>query len=124
MLDDDIHIESISEYLPEHSTPEQDRYVFAYTITISNRGEQPAQLKERHWLITDGNGKVQEVHGEGVVGEQPVIPPGQSYCYTSSAILATPVGSMQGSYLMELASGEQFKTAIDVFSLSKPSAIN
>jgi ApaG protein len=113
-----IQVEVQTEYLEQQSSREQGRYVFAYHIAIHNRGNQPAQLLRRHWIITDGNQHVQEVEGEGVVGEQPVIPPGASYHYSSGAVLQTPIGSMQGSYQMQTPDGELFKTAIPTFSLN------
>jgi ApaG protein len=102
--DNRISVNVDTRYLEDQSDPGESRYVFAYTITIRNRGTVPAKLLGRHWVITDANGKVQEVRGEGVVGEQPHLMPGQGFRYTSGAVLETPVGSMQGSYLM-LADG-------------------
>ena len=107
-------------YLPEHSAPEDDRYAFAYFITISNEGAVRVQLKRRHWIITDGNGKVEEVEGPGVVGEQPVLDPGDSHRYTSGAVLATPVGTMEGTYEMHEAGGRIFQAEIPRFSLQMP----
>ena len=109
-----------SAYLPEHSAPEDDRYAFAYFITISNEGATRVQLKRRHWIITDGNGKVEEVEGPGVVGEQPVLDPGDSHRYTSGAVLATPVGTMEGSYEMHEVGGRIFQAEIPRFSLQMP----
>ena len=109
-----------SAYLPEHSAPEDDRYAFAYFITISNEGAVRVQLKRRHWIITDGNGKVEEVEGPGVVGEQPVLDPGDSHRYTSGAVLATPVGTMEGTYEMHEAGGRIFQAEIPRFSLQMP----
>lgn len=109
-----------SAYLPEHSAPEDDRYAFAYFITISNEGTVRVQLKRRHWIITDGNGKVEEVEGPGVVGEQPVLDPGDSHRYTSGAVLATPVGTMEGSYEMHEVGGRIFQAEIPRFSLQMP----
>lgn len=114
----DIDIET--QYIEEQSLPEQDRYVFAYTITISNIGDVPAKLLRRHWVITDSDGNVQEVDGEGVVGEQPQIAPGDHYRYTSGTILETPVGTMQGNYLMRSDNGEEFNAEIPVFTLAIP----
>ena len=94
--------------------------MFAYTIRITNRGEHDAQLKRRHWVITDANGKVQEVRGDGVVGEQPHLPPGESFEYTSGAILETPVGTMQGAYSMEREDGAVFEAPIAPFTLAIP----
>ncbi len=115
-----IDIDIKTQYIEEQSLPEQDRYVFAYTITISNHGNVPAKLLRRHWVITDSDGNVQEVDGEGVVGEQPQIAPGDHYRYTSGTILETPVGTMQGSYLMRSDSGEEFNAEIPVFTLAIP----
>ncbi|MFM7141983.1 MAG: Co2+/Mg2+ efflux protein ApaG [Alphaproteobacteria bacterium] len=109
-----------SSYLPEHSAPEDDRYAFAYFITISNEGAVRVQLKRRHWIITDGNGKVEEVEGPGVVGEQPVLDPGDSHRYTSGAVLATPVGTMEGTYEMHETGGRIFQAEIPRFSLQMP----
>lgn len=109
-----------SSYLPEHSAPEDDRYAFAYFITISNEGATRVQLKRRHWVITDGNGKVEEVEGPGVVGEQPVLDPGDSHRYTSGAVLATPVGTMEGTYEMHESGGRVFRAEIPRFSLRMP----
>jgi ApaG protein len=112
------------EYAPEHSDPEQDRHVFIYYINIRNCGEQPMQLISRHWIITDANGKVEEVRGEGVVGEQPVIAPGDEYYYNSFCVLETRVGCMQGSYLMLAEDGRCFDAPIPVFTLAAPGALN
>ncbi len=95
-------------YIEDQSSPENDRYVFSYTISIENHGKVGATLLNRHWLITDANGKVQEVTGEGVIGKQPFIKPGETFRYTSGAVVDTPVAVMQGQYLMENAEGEQF----------------
>lgn len=106
------------------SDPGQNRYVFAYTITIRNDGSIPARLLARRWLITDGNGKVKEVRGEGVVGEQPHLAPGQGFRYSSGAIIDTPVGSMQGSYRMLADNGDRFDAPIPPFTLAVPGQIN
>ena len=98
--------------------------MFAYTIRISNAGPEPVRLLQRHWIITDANGQVQEVRGEGVVGEQPRLAPGQAFEYTSGAVLATPVGSMRGSYQMIDENGEKFDATIPPFTLSVPRMIN
>ncbi|NOS87949.1 MAG: Co2+/Mg2+ efflux protein ApaG [Methylococcaceae bacterium] len=111
-------------FIAEQSVPEQDRYVFAYTITIVNEGTVPAQLLERHWLITDSNGKIQEVRGEGVIGEQPYLKPGESFRYTSGAILETPVGTMQGQYTMRSDEGDDFAASIPQFTLSIPRTLH
>ena len=111
-------------YVDEQSDPDADRYVFAYTITISNHGSTPARLIDRHWLIRDANGKVQEVRGEGVVGEQPHLKPGEQFRYTSGAVIETPVGSMEGEYGMEDDDGHQFLAPIERFSLSIPRTLH
>lgn len=118
----DVAVET--QYIEDQSIPEEDRYVFAYTITIRNNGSQPAKLLTRHWIITDGNGNTQEVHGEGVVGEQPHIGPGDYFRYTSGTVLDTPVGTMQGSYQMLADDGEQFDALIPVFTLSLPHTLH
>jgi len=113
-----------THYLNEKSSPEERRYVFSYTITISNRGSQRARLINRHWLITDADGKVEEVRGRGVVGEQPSIEPGGEYQYTSGAVLKTPVGSMEGSYGMVAEDGVRFDARIPFFTLAIPNLIH
>jgi ApaG protein len=113
-----------TRYLEDQSDPDEHRYVFAYTITIRNRGTVPAKLLGRHWLITDANGKVQEVRGEGVVGEQPHLMPGQGFRYTSGAVLETPVGSMHGSYRMLADNGVEFDAPIAAFTLAIPGKIH
>ncbi len=123
-IDNHIGISAQTQFLREHSDPSQQRYAFGYTITIINHGTQSARLLTRHWIITDANGHVQEVHGEGVVGEQPLIQPGQSYRYSSGAILSTPVGSMHGTYTMVSNSGNYFDAIIAPFSLAMPELVN
>ena len=120
----DISVMAKTQYISEQSAPDSDRYVFAYTITVTNKGELPAKLLSRHWLITDANCKVQEVRGEGVVGEQPHIMPGESYQYTSAALLETPVGCMQGTYQMRADDGVEFDALIPVFNLSTPNTLH
>jgi ApaG protein len=115
-----IQIDVETRYIAEQSSPEDRRYVFAYTITIANVGEVAAQLLTRHWIITDANGRVQEVHGEGVVGEHPYLKPGEAFRYTSGAMIETPVGSMHGSYQMRADDGTLFDAPIPPFSLSIP----
>ena len=115
-----IKVEVETQYIPEQSLPDKDHFVFAYTITIRNNGEIPAQLLRRHWVITDANNKVQEVKGDGVVGEQPHLEPGESYRYTSGTMLETPVGTMRGSYLMIADDGVEFEADIPQFTLSMP----
>lgn len=119
-----IKIDVVTRYLPEQSAPGENRFVFAYTITISNRGDNAARLLSRHWRITDANNRVQEVRGEGVVGEQPLIEPGDSYTYTSGSMLETPVGTMEGSYEMISTDGQRFNAPIPVFSLAQPGALH
>jgi ApaG protein len=109
-----------SQYLADQSSPTDDRYVFAYTVSISNEGNEPAQLRTRHWIITDGRGVIEEVRGDGVVGEQPHLRPGQTFQYTSGCVLATPVGTMQGSYRMWRTDGTFFDASIAPFSLASP----
>lgn len=111
-------------YVQDQSSPEDNRYVFAYTITITNQGSVPAQLMSRHWVITDANNKVQEVRGEGVVGEQPYLPPGETFRYTSAAMLETPVGCMEGEYQMMAEDGVEFDALIPVFNLSTPNILH
>lgn len=120
----DIQIMVKTSYIAEQSIPEQDRYIFAYTITITNNGLIAATLMRRHWTITDANNKVQKVNGDGVVGEQPYIVPGESFQYTSGAMLETPVGCMQGSYEMIADDGVEFDASIPVFSLSLPNTLH
>ena len=119
-----IRVDVETAYLADQSDPESDRYVFSYTITIRNDGGVAARLVTRHWLITDANGKVQEVRGEGVVGEQPHLKPGQGFRYSSGAVLETPVGSMQGSYQMVADDGANFDAPIAPFRLAKPGVLN
>lgn len=119
-----IRIDVDTMYIESESEPDADRYVFAYTITIRNEGEAPAQLLNRHWVITDANGKVQEVHGEGVVGEKPHLKPGEGFQYTSGAMLETPMGTMGGKYQMVTDAGETFDAAIPEFLLSTPRTLH
>ena len=104
-------------YLAAESAPERERFAFAYTITIANHGPIPSQLLNRHWVITDGVGDVQEVRGPGVIGQQPRLARGQKFTYTSGAVIKTPVGTMEGSYEFRTDDGELFEVPIDVFSL-------
>ncbi|HEY4211508.1 MAG TPA: Co2+/Mg2+ efflux protein ApaG [Steroidobacteraceae bacterium] len=115
-----ISVDVETGYRDDQSDPKQDRYVFSYTITIRNDGQMPARLLTRHWLITDANGKVQEVRGDGVVGEQPYLKPGQGFRYSSAAVIETPVGAMQGSYQMVGDDGTQFDAPIAPFRLAMP----
>ena len=126
-MDSPLHaIEVIvaTRFLDDQSIPEDDRYVFAYTIRINNVGQVPARLVSRHWLITDANGKVQEVRGEGVVGEQPWLRPGEHFEYTSGAVLETPLGTMRGSYQMVADDGTEFDADIASFTLTIPRTLH
>lgn len=120
----DIKIQVATSYVDDESEPDSDRYVFAYTITISNSGDVAAQLISRHWVITDANGKVQEVNGDGVVGEQPLLNPGEEFRYSSGAVLETPVGAMQGIYRMEADGGVGFDALIAPFTLAVPGLLH
>jgi ApaG protein len=120
----EITVTPKTQYLADQSDEGADRYVFAYTITIRNTGTATAQLISRHWIITDANGKVQEVKGLGVVGEQPRLAPGESYEYTSGAAIATPVGTMRGSYQMVAEDGTKFDAPIPEFTLSIPRVLH
>jgi ApaG protein len=115
-----IRVRVQSHYLADQSSPRQERYEFAYTVTISNEGSRSAQLRTRHWVITDARGTVEEVRGDGVVGKQPRLMPGQSFQYTSSCALATPVGTMHGTYRMWRDDGTYFDAVIAPFSLAVP----
>lgn len=111
-------------YVPGRSSPEENRYFFAYTIAIRNDGRRAAQLLSRHWIITDADGNRQEVRGEGVVGKQPVLSPGESFEYTSGTFLATPVGTMKGTYQMIESEGGRFEVSIPEFVLSFPRTLH
>lgn len=113
-----------TNYVDEQSSPESGRYVFTYTITIANNGNVPARLMSRHWVITDANGKVQEVSGDGVVGEQPHLNPGEEFRYSSGTVLETPVGSMQGLYRMKGDNGVRFDATIPPFTLAVPGVLH
>ena len=119
-----IEIDVETNYVAEQSKPAEDKFVFAYTICITNNNAPASQLMSRHWVITDGAGDVEEVRGEGVVGEQPKLAAGETFKYTSGAILKTPVGTMQGSYQFESQHGERFEVPIAVFSLSVPHLVH
>jgi len=119
-----IDIQTQVNYLPEQSDEAGNRFVFSYTITITNHGNVPAKLVSRHWIITDANHHVQEVRGQGVVGEQPLLKPSQSFEYTSGTVLATQVGTMRGSYQMQSEEGEQFDIEIPQFVLSVPRVLH
>ena len=120
----DIEILIATEYLEGESEPDTQRYLFAYTITITNRGESTIKLLDRYWKITDSNNKVQEVHGEGVVGKQPEIPAGKSFRYTSGTMIATKVGTMEGYYGMIGENGQLFKAPIPIFTLADPGVLH
>lgn len=111
-------------YVPSQSTPTAHRYVFAYTIRIANEGTKTVQLKSRHWIITHGNGTVEEVSGPGVVGKQPVLRPGEHFEYTSGCVLSTPRGAMRGTYQMHTPDGGMFDADIAEFTLSMPHTLN
>jgi ApaG protein len=115
-------VEVQPQYLPEQSAPEQELYSFAYTITITNTGEVPAQLISRHWVITNAEGEIEEVKGLGVVGHQPLLKPGEAFQYTSGCRLRTPTGSMQGSYFCVAEDGERFEAEIPAFALDDGTA--
>lgn len=119
-----IEIEVSTEFIGEQAQPGDAQYVFTYHITIRNTGTVSAQLISRHWIITDDNGKIQEVRGQGVIGEQPTLAPGESFNYTSSCILPTTIGTMQGSYQMQAADGHQFDAPIPPFVLSTPRVLH
>ena len=119
-----IRVDVDTSYLADQSDPKDKRYVFSYTITIRNEGSVPARLLTRHWIITDSNGKVQEVRGDGVVGEQPYLKPGQGFRYSSGAVLETPVGAMEGSYQMVSDDGDHFDAPIAAFRLAMPGLLH
>jgi ApaG protein len=119
-----IRVQVTTRFLPERSSPKEGEYWFAYFISISNVGDAAAQLISRHWVITNTDGEEEEVHGDGVVGEQPVIAPGATYNYNSFCHLKTSVGTMHGEYTMRTASGETFEARIAPFTLAVPNALN
>jgi ApaG protein len=119
-----IKVNVQTRYIEDQSNPEKNYYVFAYTITIVNQGQQAAQLLTRHWVITDSNHKVQEVRGDGVIGEQPILKPGEQFVYTSGTMLETSVGTMKGSYQMKADDGFQFDATIEEFVLSTPRVLH
>ena len=119
-ITDGIRVRVQSQYLPDQSSPRDDRFVFAYTITISNESPKTAQLRTRHWIIPDARGSIEEVRGDGVVGEQPTLKPGQSFQYTSGCVLTTPIGTMHGSYRFWRDDGTFFDAQIAAFSLASP----
>jgi ApaG protein len=120
----EIAVAAVTQYLEDQSDPSNERYVFSYTITIRNTGNVAAQLISRHWIITDAEDHVQEVRGLGVVGHQPFLKPGESFEYTSGCALATPVGTMQGSYQMTAEDGTQFEAPIAEFTLAMPRVLH
>jgi len=119
-----IRVQVSTQFLPERSSPKEDQYVFAYHITISNVGSEAAQLISRHWIITNAEGETEEVQGPGVVGEQPLLKPGEQFVYTSFCPLKTNVGTMHGSYTMVSADGTAFQARIAPFTLAVPFALN
>ncbi|MCG6863612.1 MAG: Co2+/Mg2+ efflux protein ApaG [Chromatiaceae bacterium] len=119
-----IEVSVRCDYLPEQSQPDDRRFAFAYSVFIENRGLQAARLISRHWIIADADGRVQEVRGEGVVGKQPYLRPGESYRYTSGTVLETPIGSMHGSYQMLADDGTRFDAEIHPFSLATPTSLH
>lgn len=123
-LGNNVAIDVQSQYQPDQSDPDSKRFVFSYKITITNNNDEAVQLLSRRWLIVDGDQKTQEVEGEGVVGEQPTIKPEASYSYTSGAVLATSVGSMQGHYSMCSEDGTNFTAPIKPFTLARPNALH
>ena len=124
IIEQSVAVKVETAYLPEQSDPEAQRFVFSYHITITNQGTQTVQLLSRRWLVTDGDEQTQVVEGEGVVGEQPTIEPGNSYSYTSGTILPTHVGSMRGHYRMRQQDGEEFFAPIEPFTLAQPNALH
>ncbi len=120
----DIQVTVSTKYIEAESSPDANRYVFAYTITIKNQGDIAANLLSRHWIITDANNRIQEVKGKGVIGEQPYLRSGESFQYTSGTMLETPVGSMQGSYQMVTDDDQHFDAIIEPFTLALPQILN
>jgi ApaG protein len=120
----EIDIEVETSYMADHSEPDKDRYVFAYTITLVNRGSISAQLLTRRWIITDADNRIEEVEGEGVVGEQPTLKPGEGFRYTSGTVVETPVATMHGTYKMLAEDGNTFDTDIPQFVLSAPRVLH
>ena len=119
-----VRVQVRGTYVPERSSPAESHYFFSYRVRISNEGEETVQLVSREWIITDADGNVEQVKGPGVVGEQPVLGPGEAFEYTSFCPLHTPIGSMQGSYQMVSARGDRFDAVIAPFSLAVPTALN
>lgn len=119
-----IDVSVVTHYLPEQSQPEQSRFAFSYTVTISNNGQVPAKLLSRHWIITNGDGRVQEVRGAGVIGLQPLIAPGHRHTYSSGTVMSSRVGTMQGSYQMLAEDGKRFDAVIAPFRLAVPGSLH
>lgn len=119
-----VDVSVTTRFLAEQSQPEQNRFAFSYSISIHNSGNLPAKLLSRHWLITNGDGQVQEVRGSGVVGQQPLIAPGEIHSYTSGTVMSTRVGTMQGSYQMLAADGKKFDAVIAPFRLAVPGSLH
>ncbi|MEG0861985.1 MAG: Co2+/Mg2+ efflux protein ApaG [Pseudomonas sp.] len=119
-----IDVSVVTRFLKEQSDPENDRFAFAYTITVQNNGSLPAKLMSRHWLITNGDGQVEEVKGAGVIGQQPLIEPGKSHTYSSGAVISSQVGTMQGTYQMVAEDGKRFDATIAPFRLAVPGALH
>ena len=119
-----VHVRVEPQFDPDRSEPAQEHWFFLYTVTITNQGTETVQLLRRHWIITNGEGHVEEVKGPGVVGDQPVLQPGESYTYTSGCPLTTPFGFMQGTYQMVTANGDEFDAEIAPFELSEPYSVH
>jgi len=119
-----VDVSVTTRFLAEQSQPEHNRFAFAYSITVRNNGSLPAQLLSRHWIITDGDGQVEEVRGEGVVGQQPLIDAGKTHSYTSGTVMTTRVGTMQGTYQMLAEDGKRFDAVIKPFRLAVPGALH
>ncbi|HEB82216.1 MAG TPA: Co2+/Mg2+ efflux protein ApaG [Gammaproteobacteria bacterium] len=119
-----IEVSVLPAYIAEQSDPQNNHYVFSYTVTIRNEGSRPAKLLSRHWIITDGDGAVQEVKGDGVIGKQPYLQPGDEFRYTSGTFMNTPFGTMHGSYQMITDDGEKFEAEIPAFQLAVPNALH
>lgn len=119
-----VDVSVTTRFLAEQSQPEHDRFAFAYNITVRNNGSLPARLLSRHWIITDGDGHVEEVRGEGVVGQQPLIDAGTSHSYSSGTVMTTKVGTMQGTYQMLAEDGTRFDAVIKPFRLAVPGALH
>ena len=121
---DGIEVSVESEFRPDRSTPAQGRFLFTYTVRVANVGDSPARLVSRHWIVTDARGEREEIRGEGVIGKQPHLAPGQSFSYTSFCVLRTPLGQMRGTYTMSRDDGATFEAEIAPFALAVPAALN